>query len=103
MEDQKTPAPIPIQGDVGVHLAYIRRDIDTIKKNQEDGMKDLKSDIKDLKDGYVSHAEFNDLKNDVDKSMIRREEFDPIKKLVYGMVALVLVAFVGGLIVLVFK
>lgn len=103
MEDKDTPAPIPIQGDVGVHLAYIRRDMDAIRKSQDEGIKGLKSDLKELKDGYVSHTEFKDLKDDVEKNMVRREEFEPIKKLMYGMVTLILIAFVGGLIALVFR
>ena len=36
-----------------------------------------------------------------DAKFIRREEFDPIQRIVYGMVALILIAFLGGLIALV--
>lgn len=50
----RTPAPIPIAGDTGVHLAYLRRDVDEIKSI-------LKSDL------FVARHDFDEhLKTDED-------------------------------------
>jgi subtilase family serine protease len=50
----------------------------------------IKEDVKDIKET---------IKND----FITEAEFDPVKKVVYGLVALILVAVVGALIALVLK
>jgi thiosulfate reductase cytochrome b subunit len=44
-----------------------------------------------------------EIKTRIDHNYVTKEEFDPIKKLVYGMVALILTAVVGALIALVIK
>jgi hypothetical protein len=56
-----------------VTLEYIRRDIEEIKE-----------DIKDLKDDFITRA-----------------EFEPVKKLVYGIVALVLTGVISAVLGLV--
>lgn len=43
----------------------------------------------------------NAVDNKVSSSYVSKEEFDPIKKIVYGMVSLVLIAVVGALVALV--
>lgn len=60
-----------------VSLAVIANDIAYIKK-----------DIADIKDT-------------VSKNYITREEFDPIKKVVYGLVSLILIGVVGALMALI--
>ncbi|MFZ2992533.1 MAG: hypothetical protein WA061_02345 [Microgenomates group bacterium] len=37
------------------------------------------------------------------KSYIRREEFEPIKQIVYGMVGIILIGFIGAVIALVIR
>lgn len=41
------------------------------------------------------------LLRETEEKYVRREEFDPVQKLVYGMVGLILVAFLGAVIALV--
>ena len=56
-------------------LKYMQRDIDEIKRT-----------VKEDKSGYVS-----------------REEFDPIKKIVYGLVGLILTGVIGALMTLLLR
>jgi len=42
-----------------------------------------------------------EIKTKLEADYVSREEFDPIKKIIYGLVSLILVAVVGGLISLV--
>ncbi len=58
---------------MAVNIEYIRTDIIEIK-----------CDIKEIKGEYISRA-----------------EFDPVKKIVYGLVSLILVAVVGAIVALV--
>lgn len=60
---------------IGKDVEYIRRDIDEIKK-----------EIKSLKDDYVTQTEFK-----------------PIQRIVYGMVALILVSVLAAILALVIK
>lgn len=60
-------------------IALIAKDIEYIK-----------TDVKDIKDKLESHY-------------VTNEEFDPIKKIVYGIVALVLTGVVGALLALVIR
>lgn len=114
MDETKIPAPIPTAGgDVGTHLAYIRRDIDEIKRTYELGMKDIQENLHELKGVYVTAQQFKDSQDSMSKeieetkelvgSMISKDEFDPVKKVVYGMVALVLLGVATALIALVIK
>lgn len=43
----------------------------------------------------------NAVDNKVSSNYVSKEEFDPIKKIVYGMVSLILIAVVGALVALV--
>lgn len=44
-----------------------------------------------------------EIKKTLAESYVTREEFEPIKKIVYGLVSLILVAVVGALVALVLK
>lgn len=48
----------------------------------------IKDDVKEIKDK-------------LEKDYITKEEFDPVKKIVYGLVSLILIAVVGALVALV--
>ncbi len=48
-------------------------------------------------------SDIGEIKSRLDHNYISREEFDPIKRLVYGLVALILVAVVGSLMTLVVR
>ncbi len=60
----------PEMRDVPVHLYYMRKDVNDIKKT--------------LENGYVT-----------------KDEFDPIRRIVYGMVGLILSGVVAGLLTLI--
>lgn len=44
-----------------------------------------------------------EIKNQLKADYVTREEFGPIKKIVYGLVSLILVAVVGAMITLILK
>lgn len=69
---------LPAENDE-TSIALIAKDIEYIK-----------TDVKDIKDKLESHY-------------VTTEEFDPIKKIVYGIVALVLTGVVGALLALVIR
>ena len=56
---------------------------------------DLKSDSKEIKN------KVDDICDDVERKYVSKTEFDPIKRLVYGAVSLILVAVIGAVIGLV--
>jgi hypothetical protein len=69
--------PTIIQNGANVVLAVIQNDITYIKQ------------------------EVDDIKKLVENKYVTKDEFDPIKKVVYGMVGLILVAVVGAVLALV--
>lgn len=98
-ETKKIPAPININnGEVAVHLAYIRRDIDEIKVNQDKNNLDLKESIKDLKNGFVTHTEFAETEKITDdhENRIRTIEKNMWKWI--GMSSIIS-SFGGGIII----
>ena len=46
-------------------------------------------------------AKLNDVDEKVSTHYVSKEEFEPIKKIVYGLVSLILIAVVGALVALV--
>lgn len=42
-----------------------------------------------------------EIKDKIERSYVTREEFEPIKKIVYGLVALILITVVGAVLALV--
>ena len=61
-----------------------KTDIAVIKSN----MLDIKEDVRDIKEK-------------LEKNYVTQDQFEPVKKIVYGLVGLILVAVVGALIGLV--
>ena len=57
----------------------------------------IAQDIKYIKD------DVQEIKGKLEKNYITREEFDPIKKIVYGIVGLVLTGVLGALLALVIR
>lgn len=47
--------------------------------------------------------DIGEIKSKLDKDFVTKEEFEPIKKLAYGMVAIFLVAVIGAIIGVVLK
>lgn len=52
--------------------------------------------------GYIK-KDMSDIKETLTKSYVSREEFEPIKRLVYGLVSLILVAVVVALLALIIQ
>lgn len=67
------------KNNFGIQLAVIATDISYIK-----------SDV-------------TDIKRQIESNYVSKTEFDPIKRLVYGLVTLILVAVVGAVVSLVMK
>ena len=51
---------------------------------------------------YIKRS-VDDIKQRLDAHYVRREEFEPVKKVVYGMVSVMLMTIVGALVALVLK
>lgn len=65
--------------DVAVKMAEFGRDLSYIKSSVDD------------------------IKNSIDSDYVSKDEFEPIKKIVYGLVGLILIAVVGALMTLVIQ
>lgn len=55
----------------------------------------INSNIVDIKE------DLRDIKNKLEADYVTRQEFDPVKKIVYGLVSVILLAVVGALVTLV--
>ena len=75
-----------VVGQVAVDIAVIANKVDNIQTD----MGAVKSDIKDIK-------------TSMEADYVSRLEFQPVQKIVYGMVSLILVAVIGALVTLVIK
>ena len=51
---------------------------------------------------YIAR-DINDIKSKLEKNYVTRDEFAPIKQIVYGMVSVILLAVVGAIVALVLK
>ena len=55
----------------------------------------IKNEIKHIRDGI------DEIKDELKTKYVTKEEFNPVKKIVYGAVAFILVGVMGGLLALV--
>lgn len=62
------------------------------KESNETQLAVIKNDIQYIK------SSLNSIDNKVSTHYVSREEFEPIKRIVYGLVSLILIAVVGALI-----
>lgn len=90
MDRDRRTEPRP-EGDyalsrIVVTLEYIQRDLASLEKEFGSNIAEMKADMKTLQKGFIT-----------------KEEFEPVKRLVYGLVSLTMVAVVGALISLVLK
>lgn len=65
--------------------------------NQNDNLAVIANDLTYIK------RDIADIKATVQHGYVTKEEFEPIKKIVYGLVGLILVAVVGAVVSLVVK
>lgn len=56
----------------------------------------------DVKIEYIKQ-DIHEIKNKLDKNYVTQNEFEPVKRVVYGLVTLILVAVVGALVGLVIQ
>ena len=56
----------------------------------------------DVKLDYIQR-DVADIKKRLDDNYVTTQEFEPVKKIVYGLVALILVAVVGAIVALVIQ
>lgn len=69
------------------------------KKDTEDNLQvDLAVIANDIQ--YIK-TDVGEIKEKMEKNYVTREEFDPIKKIVYGIVSVILLAVIGAVIKLV--
>ncbi len=67
-ETEIPPANTP--GEINIHLGYLRRDILDMKKTTETTLNEIKTQISNLDDHYVSEGRFNPLKESHDQLII---------------------------------
>jgi hypothetical protein len=109
MENNKEPTTINPES-IGIHLSYIVRDLADIKKVQKENWDAVRKDISELKGTYITNEEFFSHKEDmlelkkfVETKTVTKDEFEPIKKVVYGLVTLMLTSLVIALLSIVIK
>lgn len=92
--------------DEAVQHAISRRDVKEIKDKLE-GMERRFDGIETaLADGYVSRVEYAEMMQRVEKALensISKEQFAPVRNIVYGMVAIILTGVIGAILALVVK
>ena len=59
-------------------------------------------EVIDTKLNFIMQS-VKDIKQDLEKNYVTRMEFDPVKKVIYGLIGIILVAVVGAVIALVVK
>lgn len=47
---------------------------------------------------YVSQGDFDEFKREIKENYVTKDSYDPVKRLVYGLVGLILVAVVGAIL-----
>jgi hypothetical protein len=68
-----------------------------IVKSSSGGLAVLQNDLNHIQ------ADVKEIKEKMESHFITKEEFDPVKKIVYGLVGIILVAVIGALVALVLK
>lgn len=78
-------------------IAVINEKLDSITTD----ISEIKSDVKDLRNNFVNRRELEEIKGVV-RQKVSKKEFEVVKLLVFSFVGIVLIAFIGGLVSLVF-
>lgn len=79
--------------DIKASLAVNTNETQNIKKS----MDEIKSDIREIKNDFVNRRELNEIITAV------YEQISPIKKAMYGVVSLIVLAVVSGVVKLIIK
>lgn len=98
---------VPEQEDMQLNHGTILKELSDIKAslavntsetaNIKSSVNEIKVTIKEIQHDFVNRREFTE------GIMAVREEINPIRKIVYGMVGLILIAFVGAMVSFVLK
>jgi nitrate reductase NapE component len=78
-------------------IAVINAKLDSITSD----VSEIKSDVKDLRNNSVSRRELEEVKGSV-RQKVSKKEFETVRVLVFSFVGIILVAFIGALVSLVF-
>lgn len=78
-------------------IAVINAKLDSITSD----VTEIKSDVKDLRNNSVNRREIEEIKGAV-RQKVSKKEFEVVKALVFSFVGIILIAFIGGLVSLVF-
>lgn len=109
MEKEAAPTVFPKNPtEMGIHLAYIRRDVDEMKKQNEASSRDIQAALKELVDRTPTRKEFDELKNEVSK---KADSSDKQNEIIEGLVgdrkwaigALTVLIFLQGALILLAK
>lgn len=88
-----------------VHIAYMRRDLDTLTRNFHEASKAQTELLQEIRDNSPSRkefeelrthveakasaAEFNKLEKYVQDNMVTKADFEPVRKFIYGGVVII--------------
>lgn len=90
---------MPVKDPTQTEINSLNVDVGIIKSQMND-MKRQNDRIEKKIDGmtYASQNDLDEFKREVKETYVTKESFDPVKRLVYGTVGLILIAVVGAVI-----
>ncbi len=74
---------------------------DTEMKQLDLKLNYIQADITDIKSRW--DKDITEIKGRLDKFFVTQDQYIPVRNLVYGMVGVIMIAFVGGLAALIWK
>lgn len=92
-DEQNQNAILKELSDIKSSLAVNTNETANIKSS----ITEIKADMKDIKNDFITRREMTEAIASL------KEEVSPLKKIVYGCVALVLTGFVAGILALIYK
>lgn len=93
-----------MQPDEKEKLNKLVRDVESLTKEVGDFMRDSETDgVGIAKDIEQIQKDITEIKLLITQNYVRREEFNPIQRIVYGIVTVVLTGVVGALLALILK
>lgn len=78
-------------------MAFFVEQENMTKQSEETAIAIIATTVKNIE------KDVDEIKTKLEKNYVTREEFEPVKKIVYGLVALILIAVVGAMIALVLQ
>lgn len=121
MPEENSHSAPPIEAvtpqNMPVHMAYMRRDLDTLKHDFKEVAKTQTDLLTQIRDNTPSRKEFEEMREHiyakaddnefkklekfVTDNMVTKTDFEPVKKVVYGMMVLTLTAVMVAILSLV--